>query len=239
MCDFPDPACAVVKQLLMHFEAQGAQLHPVQMSYNNYLDGDAAFSAACDFLEPTCVVVKHTNPCGAASRPDLLEAYRLAVRADPISAFGGIVAFNRRAWAFCTSCKSSGGNATESRISGCAAHQLCGAAHLNALRSDSFSVSGGIVAINRCLWGTSNCGGRSVRHAGEVYLAVLDTAEKPTEMPCTRPHFYVLWHCGHQQARFHTLRRCDAARMYGKSCHFLVIPAVNRFGKAWRTGVAC
>ena len=45
--------------------------------------------------EPTCVIVKHTNPCGVASRGDLLEAYRLAVRADPVSAFGGIVAFNR------------------------------------------------------------------------------------------------------------------------------------------------
>ena len=45
--------------------------------------------------EPTCVIVKHTNPCGVATRPDLLEAYRLAVAADPISAFGGIVAFNR------------------------------------------------------------------------------------------------------------------------------------------------
>lgn len=65
------------------------------MSYNNYLDGDAAFSAACDFSEPTCVIVKHTNPCGIASRRDLKEAYRLAVQADPVSAFGGIVAFNR------------------------------------------------------------------------------------------------------------------------------------------------
>ena len=52
-------------------------------------------TAACDFAEPTCVIVKHTNPCGVASRDDLLEAYRLAVIADPISAFGGIVAFNR------------------------------------------------------------------------------------------------------------------------------------------------
>lgn len=45
--------------------------------------------------EPTCVIVKHTNPCGVATKKDLLEAYRLAVRADPVSAFGGIVAFNR------------------------------------------------------------------------------------------------------------------------------------------------
>jgi len=49
----------------------------------------------CCLQEPTCVIVKHTNPCGVASRGDLLEAYRLAVRADPVSAFGGIVAFNR------------------------------------------------------------------------------------------------------------------------------------------------
>ena len=58
-------------------------------------DADAAYQAACDYTEPTCVIVKHTHPCGIASRGDLKEAYRLAVRADPISAFGGIVAFNR------------------------------------------------------------------------------------------------------------------------------------------------
>ncbi|GAB4817630.1 hypothetical protein N2152v2_004676 [Parachlorella kessleri] len=75
--------------------ATSVQHHGKEMSYNNYLDADAAYSAACDFATPTCVIVKHTNPCGVASREDLLEAYRLAVRADPVSAFGGIVAFNR------------------------------------------------------------------------------------------------------------------------------------------------
>lgn len=69
--------------------------HGKEMSYNNYLDADAAYQCCCDYTEPTCVIVKHTNPCGIASRNDLKEAYRLAVRADPISAFGGIVAFNR------------------------------------------------------------------------------------------------------------------------------------------------
>lgn len=58
-------------------------------------DSDAAYLCCCDYAEPACVIVKHTNPCGIAVRGDLLEAYRLAVRADPISAFGGIVAFNR------------------------------------------------------------------------------------------------------------------------------------------------
>lgn len=75
--------------------ASSIQHHGKEMSYNNYLDADAAYSTACDFSDSTCVIVKHTNPCGIASRGDLLEAYRLAVIADPISAFGGIVAFNR------------------------------------------------------------------------------------------------------------------------------------------------
>ena len=75
--------------------ATAVQHHGKEMSYNNYLDADAAWNAVNDFNEPTCVVVKHTNPCGVASRPDMLEAYRLAVHGDPVSAFGGIVAFNR------------------------------------------------------------------------------------------------------------------------------------------------
>lgn len=74
--------------------ATAIQHHGKEMSYNNYLDADAAYTCCCDYKHPTCVIVKHTNPCGIASRDNLLEAYRLAVNADPISAFGGIVAFN-------------------------------------------------------------------------------------------------------------------------------------------------
>jgi phosphoribosylaminoimidazolecarboxamide formyltransferase/IMP cyclohydrolase len=75
--------------------ATAVQHHGKEMSYNNYLDADAAWNAVNDFVDPTCVVVKHTNPCGVATRPDLLEAYHLAVHGDAVSAFGGIVAFNR------------------------------------------------------------------------------------------------------------------------------------------------
>ena len=75
--------------------ATAVQRHGKELSYNNYLDADAAWNAVNDFPEATCVVVKHTNPCGAATRDDLCEAYRLAVAGDPVSAFGGIVAFNR------------------------------------------------------------------------------------------------------------------------------------------------
>ncbi|GLJ11869.1 hypothetical protein SUGI_0178910 [Cryptomeria japonica] len=74
--------------------ATAVQHHGKEMSYNNYLDADAAWNCVSEFRSPTCVIVKHTNPCGVASRSDTLEAYRLAVRADPVSAFGGIVAFN-------------------------------------------------------------------------------------------------------------------------------------------------
>tara|TARA_B100001123_G_scaffold364284_1_gene422567 strand:+ start:43090 stop:44655 length:1566 start_codon:yes stop_codon:yes gene_type:complete len=75
--------------------ATALQHHGKELSYNNYLDADAAWNAVNDFPEPACVIVKHTNPCGAASRDNLQEAYRLAVLGDPVSAFGGIVAFNR------------------------------------------------------------------------------------------------------------------------------------------------
>jgi len=75
--------------------ATAVQHHGKEMSYNNYLDADAAWNCVNEFPTPACVIVKHTNPCGVATRDDLLEAYRLAVKADPVSAFGGIVAFNR------------------------------------------------------------------------------------------------------------------------------------------------
>ncbi|KAJ7544489.1 hypothetical protein O6H91_09G080700 [Diphasiastrum complanatum] len=74
--------------------ATAVQHHGKEMSYNNYLDADAAWNCVSEFKNSTCVIVKHTNPCGVASGEDVLEAYRAAVQADPVSAFGGIVAFN-------------------------------------------------------------------------------------------------------------------------------------------------
>lgn len=65
------------------------------MSYNNLLDFDAALRLAIEFERPTAVVVKHTNPCGVASADSLTEAYAAAHAADPVSAYGGIVAVNQ------------------------------------------------------------------------------------------------------------------------------------------------
>jgi phosphoribosylaminoimidazolecarboxamide formyltransferase/IMP cyclohydrolase len=66
-----------------------------ELSYNNLLDIDGAIGAAIDFHDTAVVVVKHTNPCGLATHPDLTEAYRRALAGDPVAAFGGVVALNR------------------------------------------------------------------------------------------------------------------------------------------------
>jgi phosphoribosylaminoimidazolecarboxamide formyltransferase/IMP cyclohydrolase len=66
-----------------------------EMSYNNYVDADAAWQLVCDFDETACAIIKHTNPSGVGTASSLEEAYRRAFATDPVSAFGGIVAFNR------------------------------------------------------------------------------------------------------------------------------------------------
>lgn len=66
-----------------------------EMSFNNYLDTDSALSLIKEFKEPTCVIVKHNNPCGVATGDTVTQAYEKALKTDPKSAFGGIVAVNR------------------------------------------------------------------------------------------------------------------------------------------------
>jgi phosphoribosylaminoimidazolecarboxamide formyltransferase/IMP cyclohydrolase len=75
--------------------AQAEQLHGKPMSYNNYVDGDAARRAAYDFADPTVAIIKHANPCGIASGADIAQAHRKAHACDPVSAFGGVIATNR------------------------------------------------------------------------------------------------------------------------------------------------
>jgi phosphoribosylaminoimidazolecarboxamide formyltransferase / IMP cyclohydrolase len=76
--------------------ARARQLHGKELSYNNFLDGDAAWELACDLEPGSVVIVKHGNPCGAAQMGDLSSSYTGARDADPISAFGGIAACNGR-----------------------------------------------------------------------------------------------------------------------------------------------
>lgn len=80
------------------FSEQGVatanQLQGKELSYNNFLDLDAAWTLVSEFSETACVIIKHTNPCGVAFGKTAREAFELAKATDPVSAFGGIIAFN-------------------------------------------------------------------------------------------------------------------------------------------------
>jgi len=75
--------------------ANGRQLQGKELSYNNIVDLQAAWELAQDFSETMCAIIKHTNPCGAATGQTLAEAYKRALEADPVSAFGGVIGVNR------------------------------------------------------------------------------------------------------------------------------------------------
>lgn len=78
-----------------HTLARSVQVQGKELSYNNILDTDACWTAVREFEEPCCVIVKHTNPCGVAIAGDLVTAYARAHASDPVSAYGGVMAFNR------------------------------------------------------------------------------------------------------------------------------------------------
>ena len=73
----------------------GQVIQGKELSYNNIADSDTALECVRQFEAPACVIVKHANPCGVAQSDSITEAYQLAYRTDPTSAFGGIIAFNR------------------------------------------------------------------------------------------------------------------------------------------------
>jgi phosphoribosylaminoimidazolecarboxamide formyltransferase/IMP cyclohydrolase len=73
----------------------GNQLHGKEMSYNNIIDGNTAWQIVNDFNKNTCVIIKHANPCGLATSDDQVQAFQNAFDGDQVSAYGGIVAFNK------------------------------------------------------------------------------------------------------------------------------------------------
>ena len=75
--------------------AQAIQLGGKEMSYNNYVDADAALRAAYDFEQTTVAIIKHANPCGIATGPDIATAHIRVHACDPVSAYGGVIAANR------------------------------------------------------------------------------------------------------------------------------------------------
>jgi len=85
--DSPEPAPGSL--------ASATLLSGKEMSFNNYVDAEAAWQFVCDFDAVACAIIKHTNPAGVALGATVTEAYKKALATDPVSAFGGIVAFNR------------------------------------------------------------------------------------------------------------------------------------------------
>jgi phosphoribosylaminoimidazolecarboxamide formyltransferase/IMP cyclohydrolase len=75
--------------------AGARQLQGKELSFNNLVDLDACWELALEFEEPAAIIVKHTNPCGAATGATVLEAYKKALECDPVSAFGGVIGINR------------------------------------------------------------------------------------------------------------------------------------------------
>ena len=93
----PHQSAAFYKEANL-LEASVSSSHQIQgkpLSYNNLADADAALECVRDFEEPSCVIIKHANPCGVATRSNIFDAYQSAYLTDPTSAFGGIIAFNR------------------------------------------------------------------------------------------------------------------------------------------------
>ncbi|WP_030148099.1 bifunctional phosphoribosylaminoimidazolecarboxamide formyltransferase/IMP cyclohydrolase [Mycetocola saprophilus] len=93
-------AAALYSRTGGHGIAQAEQLHGKEMSYNNFVDADAAVRAAYDFVNPAVAIIKHANPCGIAvaspKAPDAIaSAHQRAHECDPVSAFGGVIAANR------------------------------------------------------------------------------------------------------------------------------------------------
>ena len=75
--------------------AGAKQLQGKELSYNNLVDLDAAWALVAEFQRPAVAIIKHNNPCGAAEQESLRDAYLKALECDPVSAYGGVLAFNR------------------------------------------------------------------------------------------------------------------------------------------------
>ena len=87
--------CTFPRDMRRRDLAGAKQLQGKELSYNNLVDLDSAWALALEFHRPAAAIVKHNNPCGAAEQDALRDAYLKALACDPVSAFGGVMAFNR------------------------------------------------------------------------------------------------------------------------------------------------
>ena len=91
----PHQISAIYKESSADQDEIFSQQQGKELSYNNVTDADTAFQCVQQFTDPACVIVKHANPCGVSIKKDSISAYTAAYAADPTSAFGGVIAFNR------------------------------------------------------------------------------------------------------------------------------------------------
>jgi phosphoribosylaminoimidazolecarboxamide formyltransferase/IMP cyclohydrolase len=91
----PHQIAALFRMSERHGIANAEVLSGKEMSFNNYVDADAAWALVTDFEQTACAIIKHTNPAGVGLGTTTAEAYKKALATDPVSAFGGIVAFNK------------------------------------------------------------------------------------------------------------------------------------------------
>ena len=91
----PHQIAALYQMAMRGGVANAEVLSGKEMSFNNYVDADAAWALVNDFDQTACAIIKHTNPAGVGLGETTAEAYKKALATDPVSAFGGIVAFNR------------------------------------------------------------------------------------------------------------------------------------------------
>ena len=90
----PNQSSFIIKNTNMKISEY--QLHGKKISYNNIIDVESGYNCLSEFKEPSCVIIKHTNPCGVASSNDISKSFKMALKSDEKSAFGGIVLLNRK-----------------------------------------------------------------------------------------------------------------------------------------------
>lgn len=166
--------------------ASATQLNGKELSYNNILDTDGAWSALREFTEPTCAIIKHTNPCGLASRDNIVEAYRQAHAVDPISAFGGVMAFNRTVTAELIQAIFDNGQFVEVMIAPdyepAALEMLATKKNLRVLATGGVNIAGGYMELRAVEGGVLVQDADAVIEAPETFTVATDRAPSAAEM---------------------------------------------------------
>jgi len=173
------------QQAALYVEAESAgpaiatahQLHGKELSFNNILDLDSALAVVRDFAEPAAVVIKHTNPCGAAQAATLREAFLAAYEGDPLSAFGSVLGFNRELDAATAEAITEPGRFIEAIIAPRFSDE---ALHLLTTRP-KWKANVRLVQVGELEWGQGTAASDYRKVSGGVLVQSADVGEDPRE----------------------------------------------------------